>query len=215
MIDARSHRYTPLDPSQWDVEIGDVAGALDELAKVGPGGIDEFDAYDAAGNVDVSTATTTVPLDTTRTNTGTTFTLASSEVTVTTAGLYPVRGRGSFEADGTAPFVQDLWIEVNGVDIGAHGFCGATGSSSKVRTIKEDTTLSTTDYTVLVDATTAAVTVTLPSSVDGEKFNIKKIDSTANAVTVSGTIDGSSSKVLASQYDAIQIVSFGTNWFIH
>jgi len=81
-------------------------------------------------------------------------------------------------------------------------------------------TLTTLDYTVLGNATTASFSLTLPTSVGatGQVYIIKKVDSTANTVTIlttsSQTIDGSSSKVLSYQYDGFQLQSDGANWMI-
>lgn len=70
----------------------------------------------------------------------------------------------------------------------------------------------------LVDATEGAVTFQLPSAVSlrGKGYIVKKVDSGANAVTVtcalSETIDGAGTESLAAQYDAVFIVSDGANW---
>lgn len=69
------------------------------------------------------------------------------------------------------------------------------------------------------DATTAAFTITLPNAnvQTGISYTIKKVDSSANAVTVAssgGTIDGAATYSLAAQYKYVRVVSNGTNWFI-
>lgn len=72
----------------------------------------------------------------------------------------------------------------------------------------------------LVSASTAPITLTLPqaSLSSGFKYTIKKIDASANAVTLdpfsSETIDGSATYTLSSQYDSVTVVCNGTNWFI-
>lgn len=72
---------------------------------------------------------------------------------------------------------------------------------------------------ILGDASGGAVTVNLPAS-SGNKamFVIKKIDSSANTVTVDGnsteTIDGSTTAVLRRQYESITLVCDGSNWHI-
>lgn len=68
------------------------------------------------------------------------------------------------------------------------------------------------------DATTAAYTITLetaglPLNV-GAELTFKKIDSSANAVTVGGTIDGATNFVLATQYSSVTLKDNGTNWDI-
>lgn len=88
------------------------------------------------------------------------------------------------------------------------------------RTITAATTLSTTsDYTVACDASTNAFTVTLPSAATtGLIYNIKKIDTTANAVTIvcngAQTIDGATTKVLTTQWTSITVQAVNSNWLI-
>lgn len=91
---------------------------------------------------------------------------------------------------------------------------------------KVDTITSTTfttdeqDEHILADDDTAAavITVTLQAaSSRSTPLHIKKIGSTANIVINadgSDTIDGAASKTLTSQYEAITLVSNGTNWHI-
>ena len=55
------------------------------------------------------------------------------------------------------------------------------------------------------------------SAQEGNTYVIKKIDSSANAVTItptSRTVDGAASITLTSQYQSLTLVSDGTNWFI-
>lgn len=81
-------------------------------------------------------------------------------------------------------------------------------------------TATSTDYTIAGNASTAAFSVTLPTSVGitGKVYVVKKVDSSANAVTVattsSQTIDGATTKALSTQYDAITVQSDGANWII-
>lgn len=80
-------------------------------------------------------------------------------------------------------------------------------------------TITVGDDVVLVDATTGAITVTLPKAGPyvGISFTVKKIDASANAVTVDGdgaeTIDGAANTPLAAQWDRVTVVSNGTAWF--
>jgi hypothetical protein len=71
---------------------------------------------------------------------------------------------------------------------------------------------------VLADATAGAITVDLPSPALGRRVVVKKTDASANAVTVdpfaAETIDGGPSFGLPAQYDAVTVVSDGTNWFV-
>jgi hypothetical protein len=80
--------------------------------------------------------------------------------------------------------------------------------------------LLTTDYTVLGNATGGAISLTLPTAVgaSGQVYALKKIDSSANAVTVattsSQTIDGRTTYSLTVQYQLIMVQSNGANWFL-
>lgn len=74
------------------------------------------------------------------------------------------------------------------------------------------------DYTILCDATAGDITITLPaaSGLDQHIFNIKKIDSTANLVTITSTdtIDDEASVSTYIQWTNIVVQSDGANWYI-
>lgn len=73
---------------------------------------------------------------------------------------------------------------------------------------------------ILGDASGAAFDVDLPPAASAEGFSVrvKKVDASANAVTVvpdgAETIDGAGSYTLSSQYDVVTVVSDGTSWWI-
>ena len=81
-------------------------------------------------------------------------------------------------------------------------------------------TLVASDNVILGDASAGNVTITLPlaSIATGYRFQIKKIDSSSNTVTLqrsgSDTIDGSTTAVISVQYVSLAIVSDGSNWYI-
>ncbi len=89
-----------------------------------------------------------------------------------------------------------------------------------LRSVSANYTAVDSDYTILVDATGGARTITLPiaSKAKNKVYNIKKIDSSTNNVTVDGngseTIDGATTYVIINQYESIMIHSDGTAWFI-
>lgn len=66
-----------------------------------------------------------------------------------------------------------------------------------------------TDDTILCDATAGALNIMLPlaNQVGGLRVTIKKIDASANAVTLVGTIDGAVNPTLAAQYKSKTIQS--------
>jgi len=81
-------------------------------------------------------------------------------------------------------------------------------------------TVLDTDYVILVNATSGAITVNLPTAVgrEGRIYNIKRINTNANLVTIDGagaeTIDNTATKVLALPYTAATIYSDNANWWI-
>jgi len=78
----------------------------------------------------------------------------------------------------------------------------------------------TTANTVLANATGGTTTVILPASLgkSGIVLNIKKTDSTSNAVVVDGhgldTIDGSLTFSLTRQWENLSVQCNGYNWYI-
>ncbi len=76
------------------------------------------------------------------------------------------------------------------------------------------------DRYVLADAATAAFKVTLPNAslCPGKAYTVKKIDSSAHAVTIASTagqsIDGATTYQLRSQHNAVDVVSNGSAWFV-
>jgi len=92
-------------------------------------------------------------------------------------------------------------------------------SSTTSSGVAGDTTLTLSDFYVGVDVSSADVTITLPAAASstGKVFHIKKEDSSGNSVivdTVSGNIDGDTSKTFNVQYMTITVISDGTNWMI-
>lgn len=83
-----------------------------------------------------------------------------------------------------------------------------------------DITLNATHCTVLVDASGAARTITLPAASGCTRriYTIKKTDNSANVVTIDGnaseTIDGATTQPLNTQWEYLKIQCNGTAWFI-
>lgn len=93
-------------------------------------------------------------------------------------------------------------------------------SALQTDTVTGAVTLSDAYGTVLGDATLGAFAVTLPPAADlpGWTFRVKKVDASANAVTVTPdgteTIDGAASYPLTVQYQSVTVQSDGTGWWI-
>lgn len=93
------------------------------------------------------------------------------------------------------------------------------GYPRKFTTVTAATTLGPTHDVLLVDATSGALTITLPavSGSSERQYVVKKVDSSGNAVTVDGnaseTIDGATTNVLSSQYDTVRVGCDGSVWW--
>jgi hypothetical protein len=90
-----------------------------------------------------------------------------------------------------------------------------------IRTVTSTGSITNADNKVNCDATSAGIILYLPSAATKQEYWIKKIDSTANTVTVSGsaagqTIDGALSITLSTQYAGKMVYSDPTNlkWWV-
>lgn len=105
----------------------------------------------------------------------------------------------------------------NGIDSVQIPFNGMLG----ITKLSRSTTLSR-EVVVLVDATSAAITLTLPSAVgnDGRQFIIKdwkgkaSIHNITMQPSLSQTIDGSATKVINANYASFYVISNGVNWSV-
>lgn len=128
-------------------------------------------------------------------------------------------GKGIWSVNTGSGLVQALEI---GSDLLATfaGSISTKGFDANLVTKTGAYTLTSSDYTVICNATGGAFTITLPTAAShtGRIYYIKKIDSSANAVTVDGdsseTIDDSTTAVLTAQYESITIQSDGSEWWI-
>ena len=122
---------------------------------------------------------------------------------------------GVAEVGGDAPTATRgvLWLDTSATGSAGTGLLTTT-------TITANATLTTSHTVVLCDASSGPIAVTLPvaGSNSNRRYFIKKIDGSGNAVTVDGngaeTIDGSTTQIITSQYDCIEIVCNGTEWWI-
>lgn len=86
-----------------------------------------------------------------------------------------------------------------------------------IRLIKTSGTVKPTarDNLLLINATAGPVTVDLeqPARVHGLVLTIKKIDASANAITILGTVDGVVNPTITAQYAGMQIIADETGWW--
>ena len=101
-------------------------------------------------------------------------------------------------------------------------FCGQAWQQITITasTYSVDTNSTTSDLVIFTDSTSNTVTITLPAPSAGRLIYVK--DKTGKAAThnvtisqhASETIDGASSLTLSKNYDAVLLISDGTNWSI-
>jgi hypothetical protein len=88
--------------------------------------------------------------------------------------------------------------------------------SDDVNEVSASYAAAITDDTIDVDASGGAVSITLPAVADftGHHIRIRKNDSSANAVTIVGTVNGAVNPTLIFRYDAVDLAPNSTEWMI-
>lgn len=172
-----------------------------------------------AGDLYYNTATKSI-----YTSDGASWTLvggsAAASVTVgDSAPLGPATGDLWFDSVLGSLFIwyDSYWIEV------VSGGAGGTALNTAIHAFvakTADYVATSNDEIIAVDASTGpSVTITLPSPVglEGRQYVVKKTDGSHHHVIVatpSGAIDGFPTQSLTVQYEALTVVSDGTNWLI-
>jgi hypothetical protein len=168
-------------------------------------------AFTAGDGIDITTGTISAL--------GTLNRIDTSGGTINISSAYV--GQSSITTLGT--ITSGSW---NGGIVGvAYGGTGSanTGAAlnnlTTVETINAGATLNDSDRVLFVNATSASITIALPAADNTYEFVIKKIDSSANTVTINADpgdlIEGSASYTLTTQYDYVRLISDETtNWFV-
>lgn len=102
-----------------------------------------------------------------------------------------------------------IWTGSTWIPVGANNV--------SFQNVTSNTTLASSVNFVTVDATSGNVQVTLATAADLKPVKIKRIDNTANVVSIipaAGLIDGATVIYLANQYDNVELVPNGTNWSV-
>jgi len=135
---------------------------------------------------------------------------ANTNTSATGASTVSVVGNATIGANVAAP--------TNGLQVA--GETKLTGLNTAITTKTANYTALTTDHTILVDATSNNVTITLPTAVGNSRlYTIKRIDGSVNTVTIattsSQTIDGSTTYTgLLTQYQTVAVQSNSSHYFI-
>jgi hypothetical protein len=104
----------------------------------------------------------------------------------------------------------------NGITAARWGVTYTGGLSTSISTKSTAYTATEKDRTLLCNAASAGFTVTIPAAAAGNNglmICIKKIDATANAVTIGTTVDGVASPTITTQWDRWTIQSDGSAWY--
>lgn len=134
-----------------------------------------------------------------------------AEVTVTQADAHIIYGAAGFEKKvGIQILTPQHELDVNG-DMRGNGGVIFSGQT----TVMSNYSASLSDYTIFADATSNPFTVVIDATLaKGHHIRIKKVDSTANEITLDGldgqTINGSTTFIIRE--GSIMVVSDGTNW---
>jgi hypothetical protein len=110
----------------------------------------------------------------------------------------------------------------NNVAITGGSITGVSGISGgwTATTVSSSPFTATSDNTILCNTSGGIITINLPAAASNANkvYNIKKIDSSGNSITIdanaSETIDGTLTKSLNLQYESITIQCDGSNWYI-
>lgn len=143
------------------------------------------------------------------------------DVTSTTKAFMPPRMTTAQKNAVASPAAGMVVYDTNMKGISFYnGTAWTTTNNKNVATKTANYTALQSDDVLLGDATSGAITITLPTAVGntGEVFHIKKIDSSVNAVTIattsSQTIDGALTQPILTQYQNITVVSNGVGWSV-
>ena len=107
-------------------------------------------------------------------------------------------------------------ISTNAADIASNLVLINAISSTQAVTAADSPVTPSASGTLLCAASLGAVVINLDPANSDIVLNVKKIDASANAVTLiptSGTIDGSASTPITVQFLAMTVVSNETDWF--
>jgi hypothetical protein len=121
------------------------------------------------------------------------------------------------------PYIENFKRELSRMKQGKGAIGSASGGGGDTlpsQSITSSVTINVSSKIILADASSNAITVTLPSAsqVPRKEFHIKKTDSSSNFVTIdpygSETIDGETAYIITNAYTSRRIYSDGQSWWI-
>jgi hypothetical protein len=112
---------------------------------------------------------------------------------------------------GAVVYAESGLLKVRQAD-GTVNVVGAGVPVTALRTITATTVTAAAYDLLLCDATSNAITVTLPTATAGVVVTVKKTDASANAITISATVEGTTNPALTAQYQTLHLVGTGSAW---
>ncbi len=120
-----------------------------------------------------------------------------------------IAARPQYTAPGVPKAYDPIWLRVQ------LALIAQANKPTNGRTVVASTTIAATDDVIYADATAGPLTVTLLPANQAQflTVTILKIDASANAVTLGGTVSGAANPTLATQYKSKTINSNGIAWY--
>jgi hypothetical protein len=204
-----------------DIAVANVSGAVANTTTITAGtGLNG--GGNLASNVTINLADTTVAAGTYGSNTQVAQITIDAQGRVTSASNVAITGGGGGSGGNVVTAIATI---TSGTEIGWSNNSAAilsweNNSSQIIAWANAQYAVSANNATILVNYPSAPFGVVLPTaaSLTGQQYKIKKIDSSANAVTVSTTssqtIDNALTYPLSTQYQSVTLQSDGSNWWI-
>lgn len=204
-----------------DIAVANVSGAVANTTTI-TAGTGLSGGGNLASNITINLANTTV----TAGNYGSTTQVAQITIDaqgrITSAANVAITGGGGGSGGNVVTAIATI---TSGTEIGWSNNSAAilsweNNSSQIIAWANAQYAVSANNATILVNHPSAPFGVVLPTaaSITGQQYKIKKIDSSANAVTISTTssqtIDNSLTYPLSTQYQSVTLQSDGSNWWI-
>lgn len=205
-----------------DIAVANVSGAVANTTTITAGtGLNG--GGNLASNVTIDLANTSVTAGTYGSNTQVAQITIDAQGRITSASNVAISGGGGGGSGGNV--VTAIATITSGTEIGWSNNSAAilsweNNSSQIIAWANNIYNVTANNATILVNCAVEAFTTLLPSaaSLTGQQYKIKKIDNSANAVTVSTTssqtIDNALTYPLSTQYQSVTLQSDGSNWWI-